>query len=133
MRAPHKAQQGFTLLEIIIVIVVAAFLGVLVARLINTQVTKSGTAGIVARNNSSAEAAMENVVAYYTSCVNNSTSGALDLVKTAYNGNATVAITDTASWNSLRALIVTVTVDQSSLTTVLTQERTNASDTKVTF
>ncbi len=126
-------QQGFTLVEVIVIIMVAGILGVLVVSLMSTQLVRSGTPLMAAKNAAQAEATLETVTAYYTRCVNNSTSGALDAVAARYPSNATLTMTRNASFNGVDALIVTVTEGGISLTTVLTQERTSSADSATNF
>jgi len=126
-------QRGFTLVEVIVIIVVAGILGVLVVSLMSTQLVRSGTPLMAAKNAAQAEATMEGITAYYAQCVNNSTTGALDAVAARYPSNATLTMTRNASFNAVDALIVTVTEGGISLTTVLTQERTNSADSATNF
>lgn len=130
-------QLGFTLLEIIVIIVIAGLVGALLVNLMGTQLTKGFSPATTASNAAQAEAAMENVVAYYTGRVNANLTTALDDVKIHYPAsNPTVSIIDYTTspfWNSVPALIVTTTVGQSSVTIVLTQSRTNAADTTVNY
>lgn len=125
----HRTKSaGFTLVEVIVIVVVAGFLGVVLVSLMGTQLTKSAAPLLTARDAAQAESTMEAITAYYTQCVNNSTSGALDAVALQYPSNATLTMTRNASFNSVDALIVTVNEGGSTLTTVLTQARNNASD-----
>ena len=132
---PATRPRGFTLIEIIVIIVLAGFLGALVASLMGTQLLKSSTPVIVAKDAAGAETAMENVVAFYTGRVNANLTTALDEVQAQYAGNSTVSITDTANWqtSNVRVLTVTVTVGQTRLTTLLTQTRSNAADNATSF
>jgi Tfp pilus assembly protein PilE len=132
---PHQRarKQGFTLVEVIVIIVVAGILGVLVVNLMSTQLVRSGTPLMATKNAARAESTMESITAYYTQCVNNSTSGALDAVAAKYPSNATLTMTRNASFNGVDALIVTVTEGGIGLTTVLTQERLNSADSVTTF
>lgn len=129
------AQRGFSLLEMIVIIVIAGLVGALLVNLMGTQLTKGFGPATTASNAAQAEAALEEVVAYYTGRVNTNLATALSDVKTNYAGNATVVIDDrtTTLWNTMPALIVTTTVGQSSATTVLTQSRTNAADTAANY
>lgn len=76
---------------------------------------------------------MESVMAYYNQCVNNSTSGALDAVVARYPNNATFSATRNNNFEGVDTLIVTITEGDASLTTILTQERTNNADAATTF
>ncbi len=132
MHPRKKRALGFSLIEVIVIIVIAGILGGLVVSMMSTQLTKSGQPLVTAQNAASAEATMENVVAYYTSCVNNNTASALTDVSNRYQGNATVScVNDT--YNTVPVLIVTVTVNDTSLTTVLAQARSNDADANATY
>jgi Tfp pilus assembly protein PilX len=133
MPAPKKPPQGFSLVELIVIIVVAGFLGVVLVNLLGTQLTKSGVPLASTQDAARAETTMESVVAFYAQQVNNSTSGALDAVAARYPNNATFTATRNGSFNGVDALIVTINEGGVSLTTVLTQERTNAADSPTTF
>lgn len=129
---PDRA-RGFTLVEVIVIIVVAGFLGAVVVNLMGTQLLRSGTPLMSAKSAAQAEATMETITAYYSQCVNTSTSGALDTVAARYPSNATLTMTRNASFNGVDALTVTVTEGGVSLTTILTQERTSSADAAVTY
>lgn len=137
MARRRNTQRGFSLIEIIVIVVVAGFLSVLVLSLLGTQLTKSGKALFGAQQAGEAEAAMEAVVAYYAQRVNTNLSTALSDVQTQYAGNATVSLSSTTlskgGVNNVAALVVTVSAGDSQYTTVLTQERNNAADANVAF
>lgn len=135
MPAPTTKPHGFTMVELIVIIVVAGFLGMVLVNLLGTRLLKSAAPLASARDAVQAETAMESVVAYYTQAVNNSTTGALDAVVAHFPNNATFSATRNNNFDGvgLDALIVTVTENGLSLTTVLTQERTNAADNATNF
>lgn len=135
MPAPATKPHGFTMVELIVIIVVAGFLGMVLVNLLGTRLLKSAAPLASARDAVQAETAMESVVAYYTQAVNNSTTGALDAVVAHFPNNATFSATRNNNFDGvgLDALIVTVTENGLSLTTVLTQERTNAADNATNF
>jgi Tfp pilus assembly protein PilX len=128
-----RPSQGFTLVEVIVIVTVLGLLGALMVNLMGTQLLRSSNPATIASNAGSAEAAMEGVVANFTNKVNTNTSTALDAFKADYVGNSTVSITDTANWNSVRALTVTTTVGNTAYTTLLTQARTNAADNATNY
>jgi len=127
-RQAPSSSRGFTLIEVIVIITVLGLLGALVVNLMGTQLLRSSNPATIASNAGDAETAMEAVVANFTNKVNSNITTALDTLKADYAGNSTVHIDDNASWNSVRALIVTTTVGNTSYITVLTQARTNAAD-----
>lgn len=140
MRQHRRPQSGFSLVEVIVILVVAGFLGVLAVNLMGTQMSKVGIPLRTARQAASAEATLEKITAYYISNVNANTTGTLANVQSQFPNNATVQITSYSSTfpigagaDNVPSLVVTVTEGQSSFTTVLTQERTNASDGAVTY
>lgn len=119
---------GFTLLEVIVIIMVGGLLAALVVNLMGTQLLRSSTPATMASDAAESEALMERVVATFTGEINaNPTSTALDNVRNFYPNNATINTTDT-TWNSVRTLTVTTTVGGTSYTTLLPQTRTNALD-----
>jgi len=93
MPVPKKRQQGFSLVELIVIIVVAGFLGVVLVNLLGTQLSKSGVPLASTQDAARVEATLESVVAFYNQQVNNSTSGALDAVAAKYPNNATFTAT----------------------------------------
>lgn len=124
--------QGFTMVEVIVIIVVAGFLGVLVLNLMGTQMLRSASPLRTTADTARAEATMEAVVAYYTQAVNNSSSGALDAVEAQYPDNATFSATR-GTFNGVDSLTVTVTEGGVSLTNILTQARTSGADNATNF
>jgi Tfp pilus assembly protein PilE len=135
MPAPATKPKGFTIVELIVIIVVAGLLGVVLVNMLGTRLLKSAAPLAAARDAVQAETAMESVVAFYTQTVNTSTSGALDAVVAQYPNNATFSATRNNNFDGvgLDALIVTVTENGLSLTTVLTQERTSNADNATNF
>ncbi|GAB6127397.1 type II secretion system protein [Humidesulfovibrio idahonensis] len=137
MRAHVKRSRGFTLVEVIVVILIAGFLGVVVVKLMGTQLLKSATPLTTTQDAARAEGVMEQVVSFYTNHVNSHTSGSLDAVVTEFGGNNTaVQLTrnaNTFGTDGQDSLTVVVTVGNVALTTLLTQERTNATDSSASF
>lgn len=130
------ARRAFTLIELIVIIVVAGFLGVVMVNLLGTQLLRSANPVMTAKDSAQAEAALEGVVAFYTNAVNTNLTTALDDVKTQYNGNATVSFpSDDSNWqgSGVRVLTATVTVGSSQLSTLLTQSRNNAADLNTNY
>lgn len=131
--------RGFTLLEVIVIIIVGGLLAALVVNLMSSQLRRASNPATIAADAGDAETALEGVVAFYTATVNTDLSGALDAVKAEYPaGNATathVTINDVANWEAsgVRALVVTATVGSTAYTTLLTQARTNAADNATNF
>lgn len=129
----HGRARGFTLLEVIVIIVVGGLLAALAVNLLGTQLLRASRPTTIASDAADAEALMERVVGTFTSEINaNATSAALDNMKSYYSSNSAINITD-ATWNSQRTLTVTVTVGNTAYTTLLTQTRTNAADNATDF
>lgn len=132
MPAKKTRARGFSLIELIVIIVIAGFLALLVISLMGWQLTKSGKAVQGTQYAGTAEANMEAVVAYYTNRVNANLATALTDVQNNFSGNSTVSFTSTTI-SSVPAVIVTVTVGDTVLVNVLTQERTNSADAAVYY
>jgi prepilin-type N-terminal cleavage/methylation domain-containing protein len=130
--AQTAASRGFTLVEVLAVLVIAAFVGMLTVNLLGTGFRRSFTPVTVARDSALAESTMETIIAYYVSQVNTNTSTALTAVKAQFPNNSTVTLTDT-SIDTVAGVLVTVTVNGQTLSTFLTQARTNAGDTNAQF
>lgn len=126
---PTRARSalGFTLLEVIVIIMVGGLLAALVVNLMSTQLLHSSNPATIASDASDSEALMETLVADYTTRVNSDTATALNTFLAAHPANSTLGITDT-TWNSVRTLTMTTTVGGTSYTTLLTQARTNVAD-----
>lgn len=135
MPAPAAKPHGFTMVELIAIIVVAGVLGVVLVNLLGTRMIKSAAPLASAQDAAKAETAMESVVAYYTQVVNTNTTGALDAVATRFPNNATLSATRNNNFDGagVDALIVTVTENGLSLTTVLTQARTDTADNSTNY
>jgi prepilin-type N-terminal cleavage/methylation domain-containing protein len=136
-RNPPKGRcRGFTLLEVIVIVIVMGLLAALTLNLMGTQLLRSSNPATIAAEAADAEADMEAVLANFNNRVNDDATFAdLDGLKADYTGNGTVSIVDNNNWNGdgVRALVVTTTVGGTSYTTLLPQTRTNAADSKVDF
>lgn len=132
-RAPRRA-RGFTLLEIIVTITLAGLVGALLVSMLGTTLLNSGDAKVTAMESARAEAALESVVAVYVGHVNANTSGTLAAVQAHFVTNPNPALTfANVTIGGIPALQVTATVGSSSVTTVLTQARTNALDSAMKY
>lgn len=134
---PHvraaRGALGFTLLEVIIIIIVTSLLAALVLNLMGTQLMRASTPATLASDAGEAEALMEAMVADYTTRVNGDIATALDTFVTAHPSNSTLTVANNNNWNNVRVLTVTATVGRTSYTTLLTQARTNAADNATDF
>lgn len=128
----YKAARGFTLIEVIVIVLIAAFLGLLTVQMLGTSFLRSFSPVAAARDSAQAEATVETVIGFYVGHVNANTSGTLDAVKAQFPNNATLTITDTTI-DGVAGLLVTSTVGGQSITTLLTQARVNTADTVVKY
>lgn len=128
----HNSARGFTLIEVIVIVLIAAFLGLLTVQMLGTGFLRSFTPVAAARDSAQAEATVETVIGFYVGHVNANTSGTLDAVKAQFPNNATLTITDTTV-DGVAGILVTSTVGGQSVTTLLTQARLNTADTVVKY
>jgi len=131
-------ERGFTLLEIIITFILAAFVGSMLVEYMGSSLTRGGEAVIMVQDGFSANGIMEKIIAEYEDEYKNGSydfstfkanvEGGNDDTHTPYYGNYTVGTSyitfdgsnaeaaDTSGSNNL--LKVTITVANQSLTTV---------------
>lgn len=129
---PQRRQHGFTLIEIIVTLVIAGLLGALLVSMLGTTLLRSSDPATAARQSAQAESDLEAVVATYVAHVNANTSGTLAYVQAQHPANATLSYA-TVSIGGFDALRVTATVGQTSVSTLLTQARTNGADSPVKY
>jgi len=149
VRRSHLTRRGFTLIEVIITIVIAAVLGSFVLSYLGTSLTQSGYAVSVVRNEGLAEACMERIISDYVKAMNSAGyAAALATIKGQdyqalcampassppptmiyVDYNAGVEIPGTTNRN----LEVTVQVGDARLISLLTAERSSGSDPYVTY
>jgi prepilin-type N-terminal cleavage/methylation domain-containing protein len=149
-RLLHKRQAGFTLIEVIIAIVIAAIVGVIFLSYMGTQLAYSGNPVTIAREEGVAEIWMERIISDYVQRMNTpiTYAGALaaivaqDYTTGPYNMPASVALTRiyvtydaggnevdvSAGGGTSTNLKVTVQAGGYSLTSILTAERTTSLD-----
>ncbi len=144
-------QAGFTLIEVIITILVAAIIGSLVFMQLGTSLTHSADSVFTVRNEAQAEAWLERIIADYVKELNGvnfatalATIQARDYTAAPYNMPATVTVTRTyvtydaggaevpAAGTSTN-LKVTVQAGAARLTSLLTAERSSGSDPYATY
>lgn len=130
--SPSAPPRGFTLVEVIVVILLAAILGTFTVTMLGTSFRRSFTPVAVARDSAAAEGTMEAIIAYYVDRVNANTTTALTDVKNHFPNNATVTMADTTI-NTVAGVLVTVTVNGQTLSTFLTQSRTSTNDLNAQF
>lgn len=127
-----RRSHGFTLIEVIVVLIVMAFLGLLTVQMLGGSLLRSYTPISAARDSAQAESDMETVIAYYVDHVNTHTSGTLAAVQAQFPNNATLT-TSSSTVDGVPGLLVTASVGGHSISTYLTQARTSAGDLLVNY
>jgi len=137
------ATQGFTLVEIITTIVIMGILSAFFIHFMGTALDDSWKSVELVAGEAAAEAKLEEIIAYYTSKLNDDTqlNNALSIVVSQFSGEATMQYivfdgsgaeaADGSGAN--RNLKVTIEAPGNNLTTILTQSRTQSSDPKVGY
>ncbi len=128
-----RRQRGFTLIEVIVTLVIAGLLGALLVNMLGTTLLRSSDPATSARQSAQAESDLEAVVATYVAHVNANTSGTLAHVQAQHPANATLSYATVTMDGGIDALRVTATVGQASVSTLLTQARTNGADSPVKY
>jgi len=150
---PPLFRQGFTLIEVVITIVIAAILGSLVLSYLGTSLTKSGYSVRDVQNEGFAEACMERIISDYVKGLNSAIDPAsvLAVLETLRTHDYTAVLpasgTLTRSYVTYDAttgaeiaaggpttnLKVTVQVGDAKLTSLLTAQRSSGSDPYVVY
>jgi prepilin-type N-terminal cleavage/methylation domain-containing protein len=144
--APRTSQGGFTIIEVIIVIVVGAIVGVISLSYMGTQLIHSGDPVNISREEGAAEMWMERIISDYVQEMNGTsytttlaTVYARDYTANPYNMPGDITLTRTyitydAGGNEVAAagtstnLKVTVKAGGHALTSILTAERVTNGD-----
>ena len=145
MKPSHSniaSNKGFTLIEIIATIILVGILAAFFIHFMGTAMNQSWKSVEVVAAEGEAEGRLEEIIAYYTSKINDNPENALSVVKSQFSGVATMKyikfsttngdeMDDTSAdpWN----LKVTVESSGNKLSTILTKSRTNSGDAKVTY
>ena len=136
------SDDGFTLIEIIATIIVMSILAAFFIHFMGTALSQSWKSVELVADEAEAEGKMEEIIAYYTSKINDNPDTALSIVASEFGGAATMKYivfntvsddeeTDTSGEN--RNLKVTVEASGNNLTTILTKNRTDSGDPKVNY
>jgi prepilin-type N-terminal cleavage/methylation domain-containing protein len=146
IRLNIAAARGFTLVEIIATVVIMGILSAFFIHFMGTALENSWKSVELVAGEAAAEAKLEEIIAYFTSKINDDTqlANALAIVESEFSGDATmeyivfnvdngsgVEATDVSG--EPRTLKVTIEAPGNNLTTILTQSRTQSSDPKVGY
>lgn len=133
--------EGFTLTEIIATIIFMGILAAFFVQFMGTAQNKSWKTVELVAGEAEAEAKLEEIIAYFTSKINNDPANALNAVKT--NDFGTDVIMDyiefqggtetIVSPGTSTTLRVTIKSPGNDLTALLTQSRTNNADPIVNY
>jgi len=139
-KAIFFSYKGFTLIEIIAAIMVAAVLSALFIQFMGTALTQSGSAVNIVRDEASIEGLMEEIISDYLKEINKDTpENALNTIKTTdYGADVTMEYIQfdgsgseiPGSTNSLK---ITIQATGHKLTTVLTKSRDKSDDPIVKY
>jgi prepilin-type N-terminal cleavage/methylation domain-containing protein len=133
--------KGFTLIEIIITIIVMGILAAFFAQFMGTAQTKSWKSVELVAAEDEAEGKLEEIIAYFTSKINNEPDNALNAVKTSdFGSNVTMQYIEFQGGSehilesgTSTTLKVTINSAGNNLTTILTKSRTNNADPNVRY
>ena len=133
--------KGFTLVEIIATIIVMGILAAFFVQFMGTAQTKSWKSVELVAAEAEAEGKLEEIIAYFTSKINNDPDNALNSVKTSdFGSNVTMDYIEFQNGSehilysgASTNLKVTINSAGNHLTTVLTKSRTSNADPNVTY
>jgi prepilin-type N-terminal cleavage/methylation domain-containing protein len=130
------AQDGFTLVEIIVTITLASILATLMVQYMGTAMTASSGPVNMVRDGAKMEALMEKIISDYVKEINSDPANALQSIWDTYNPNSNVSpkyITFTngdenTPGGATNTLKITVQAAGHSITTLLTNSRAKSGD-----
>ena len=140
-----SSSKGFTLIEIIATIIIMGILSAFFIHFMGTALDDSWKSVELVAGEAEAEGKLEEIIAYFTSKINDDTqiANALSIVKSEFSGDATMEYivfnadsgdeeSDDGSGGN-RNLKVTIEAPGNNLTTILTLSRTDSTDPKVDY
>jgi len=142
-KSKSACENGFTLVEIIATIIIMGILSAFFIHFMGTALDDSWKSVELVAGEAEAEGKLEEIIAYYTSKINDNTNldNALSIVFTEFSGDATLEfigfnssgdeVTDGSGTSGI--LKVTVEAPGNNLTTILTQSRMDSTDPKVGY
>ena len=138
-----SSSKGFTLVEIIATIIIMGILSAFFIHFMGTALDESWKSVELVAGEAAAEAKLEEIIAYFTSKINDDTQldNALSIVASEFSGDATLEYIvfdgdgdeESDVSEEPRNLKVTIEAPGNNLTTILTQSRTQSSDPKVDY
>jgi prepilin-type N-terminal cleavage/methylation domain-containing protein len=140
-RLKRIASRGFTLVEVIVTIIVMGILAAYFIHFMGAAVDNSWKSVELVAGEAEAEAKMEQIIAYYSSKINQDLENALKSIEDKYESDDQTTMqyvvfepsdkaTPVGASNNLQ---VTVEAPGNNLTTILTKSRTSSSDPKVDY
>ncbi len=136
------SSKGFTLIEVIATIILVGILSAFFIHFMGTALNQSWKSVELVAGEADAEGKIEEIIAYYTSKINDNPDTALSDVASEFSGEAIMKFivfnpitndeeTDNSGEN--RNLKVTIEAPGNNLTTILTKSRTVSNDPKVSY
>jgi prepilin-type N-terminal cleavage/methylation domain-containing protein len=145
MKPSHSniaSSKGFSLIEVIATIILVGILAAFFMHFMGTALNKSWKSVELVAGEADAEGKIEEIIAYYTSKINDNPDTALSDVASEFSGDAIMKFivfntisndeeTDNSGEN--RNLKVTIEAPGNNLTIILTKSRTDSNDPKVSY
>ena len=142
-----RGEGGFTLVEVIVAIIIAAVLGTLMVQFMGSTLTRANVPVQNVQEEMDRVSVMEKIMSDYVVQMNTDPAGALTTMKAAADGGGydTAASTVTMTYIAFDGtggetgptlndtLKVTVATDNATLVTILTNSRTAATDPKIVY
>ena len=94
----HSGSKGFTLVEVIVTIIAAGILGAIFVNFMGTALSSGWNAVETTRDEASAEALLERIVADYVAAINSNPSAALLNITATYGGQTIDGVSITTEY-----------------------------------